>query len=303
MTKYIWIDKNILNDENMGYAKDLEQKLSIEILRCKTINEAINLMKNFDFLETKVIVSGRLYLDFVTSFKENLINMRIAPKIIIFTSNVDRFLERNKEYNNIDKTFYNSGGIATIYDEIENFFKSKDDNDDKNGPLFTTQALDRQIPRIDSSLSLISNNETKSSNLLDELELVFEYIDKKEKLILPLFFKSLIDNISSENLENYTNLIYNTYSEKSDLIKELLDPIISLKNIPIEILAKYYARLYTLPTDFHRNLNKDLRSNQKDKYLPFIKTLYEGVKLKSFPLSRDEKLYRGSKLSKEEMEN
>ena len=171
MTKYIWIDKDILNDENMGYAKDLEQKLSIKILRCKTINEAINLMKNFDFLETKVIVSGRLYLDFVTSFKENLINMRIAPKIIIFTSNVDRFLKRNKEYNNIDKTFYNSGGIATIYDEIENFFKSKDDNDDNNGPLFTTQTLDRQLPRIDSSLSL-TNNETKSSNLLEGHSLI-----------------------------------------------------------------------------------------------------------------------------------
>ena len=40
--------------------------------------------------------------------------------------------------------------------------------------------------------------------------------------MLPLFFKSLIDNISDDNIENYTNELYETYSkEKEEYIKEL----------------------------------------------------------------------------------
>ena len=42
--------------------------------------------------------------------------------------------------------------------------------------------------------------------------------------------------------------------------------------------------------------------NKVDKYLPFIKTLYEGVKLGSLPLAKDNKLYRGAKISKDEID-
>ena len=59
-----------------------------------------------EFEETKVIISGRLYIDFVKTFKENLIDMCIAPKIIIFTSNEKRFLDRNKEYPNVDNFYH-----------------------------------------------------------------------------------------------------------------------------------------------------------------------------------------------------
>ena len=45
-----------------------------------------------------------------------------------------------------------------------------------------------------------------------------------------------------------------------------------MKNIPIQILTKYYARLYTLNSNFYKDLNKDLRMNNKDKYLSYIKT-------------------------------
>ena len=75
----------------------------------------------------------------------------------------------------------------------------------------------------------------------------------------------------------------------------------SMSNVPIEILSRYYSRLYTSDSSFHKNINKDLGLNKKDKYLSFIKILYEGVKLKSLPLSNNNILYRGSKLSNEEI--
>ena len=112
-----------------------------------------------------------------------------------------------------------------------------------------------------------------------------------------MFFKTLLSDIDNENLNMYTNSLYNTYSKENHNIKFLLESIISIRNIPLEILSKYYARLYTIESNFYRNLNRDLGLNQIKKYLPFIKALYEGVKLKSLPLASDKILYRGSKIS------
>ena len=123
-----------------------------------------------------------------------------------------------------------------------------------------------------------------------------------EKLTLPIFFKSLIDNASINNMDEYTNLLYNSYSKDNDNLKKLLGSIKSIINIPIELLSKYYARLYTIESDFYKNINKDLGLNKKEKYLSFIKILYEGVKLKSLSLASNNILYRGSKISNDEVE-
>ena len=41
--------------------------------------------------------------------------------------------------------------------------------------------------------------------------------------------------------------------------------------------------------------------NKKEKYLPYIKILYEGVKLKSLKLASNNILYRGAKIFNEEI--
>ena len=81
----------------------------------------------------------------------------------------------------------------------------------------------------------------------------------------------------------------------------MLDDIISIEDLPIELLSKYYARLYTIESDFYKDINNDLRNDQKENYLTFIKILYEGVKLKALELAEDKILYRGSKISTEEI--
>ena len=116
-----------------------------------------------------------------------------------------------------------------------------------------------------------------------------------------MFFKSLIDSISNENIEEYTKSLYNIYSKDNDKIKILLEQIVNMKNIPTEILIKYYSRLYSLYSNFNKDLNKNLRINNKDKYLPYIKTLYKGVKLKSLPLANNNILYLFGNLSSDEI--
>ena len=275
MSKFIWIDPNISNEENSGYVDNIEKNNNIKLKLFKNINEAICYMKKLEFEETKVIISGRLYIDFVKTFKENLIDMCIAPKIIIFTSNEKRFLDRNKEYPNVDN-FYHLGGIATIEDEIIEFLTN---NEIKN------------IKKIDS----------KNIQETYESKLIFEYIDCKEKLILPLIFQSLIHNNLSENLEKYNNYIYNTYSKDSEEIKQLFEQILPFQNIPVEIISKYYARLYSIDSNFFKDLNRDLRLSKIENHLSYIKTFYEGVKLKSLKLANDKELYRCSKLSIDEI--
>ena len=144
-------------------------------------------MKYIEFQETKVIISGRLYSEFVKKFNENIIDICVAPKIIVFTKNKEKFIEYNKEYQNNIDLFYKFGGIATTFDEIKKFLKD------------------------DNKLQTIQKS--------DDIQLTFEYIDSIEKLTLPICFKSLIDNASNDKMEEYTNFLYNTYSKDNDKLK------------------------------------------------------------------------------------
>ena len=245
----------------------MESNGSIFFKLFKNIETAIEQLKYIEFKETKLIISDNLYTEFIKSFNENISDMYIVPKIIIFTKNKENFIKFNTD-NNHNYKFFSYWGLATSFNEIKDF---------------------------------LTNKEKQEIKIQEDVQLTFEYVDKKEKLILPLFFKTLIDNESNVNIENYTNILYETFSQENLEIKELLGSIASINNIPIEILSRYYSRLYTADSSFYKNINKDLGLNKKDQYLPFIKILYEGIKLKSFPLSNNNTLYRGAKLSNEEI--
>ena len=265
-TYVIWIDSNIDKAENTAYVNELNQIGSIKLRLFKEVDKAIKHMKMIDFKETKLIVNDNSYSEFVQKFKENIIDMCIAPKIIIFTRNKEEFIEKNKDYNK--DIFYSYGGIAISFEEIKNFLKKE--------------------------------NKIKI-NSDDDILLTFEYIDNINKLALPMFFKTLIDIQSINNMEKYTNKLYEKYCNEKEELKELLGSIKEIYNIPIEILCKYYAKLYTADSNFYRDINKDLGLNKKEEYLSYIKILYEGVKLKSLPFATNNILYRGSKISNKEV--
>ena len=275
-SKVIWIDPHIENIENIAYVNELISYYFAKVKTFKNVQSAIQYIKEIKFYETKIIVTSSIYSDLVEAIKENITDIYFAPKIIVFTSSFPHFYEKNKDYQKID-IFYKYGGITTSFNNVKTFL------------------LD------DSNVIINENNILQKYNKLpNEVQLTFEYIDCKEKLMLPLFFKVLISDIDNYNLKVYTNLLYNTYS-KEKKIEALLNSIKSVTNIPIEILSKYYSRLYTIESDFYKDLNRDLGLNKTSNYISFIKVLYEGVKLKSLPLSSDKVLYRGSKISNNEI--
>jgi len=270
ITNIIWIDPNVNNKENTLYLEELKKIKKTKISCFTNVRKALTLIKKIKFSETNIIISGSIYNEFIEKFEANLTDIFIIPKIIIFTSNKERFIESNKNYNNKINSFYSLGGIQTSFNDIKNFL---------------LKPISKPIIKKDRD---------------EENQLTFEYIDRKEKLVLPLLYKSLIEVTSTDKIEKYTEYLYNKYSENKE-IKKLLYSIKNISDIPIELLSKYYTRLYSIESPFYNDINKELRGNEKDKYLSYIKLLYEGVKLRSLPLASNNILYRGSKISNDEI--
>ena len=268
----IWISKK--DDKIIDFLKTFESSRFYKCYYFHSNEEAISKIKTFRFEETFIIVNGNLYIQFIEQFQNNLKDLYIVPKIIIFTDNKEDFINRNNEYKKIiNHPFYNSGGIKSNFDEINNFISN---------PI-----CERKI---------LSNN-------YDDKHLVFEYIESKEQLLLPMFYKTLLEVISNDKINSFNQFLFNKYHNKSDSLDILLNSIKSVSEIPIELLSKYYTRIYTEQNSyFYGDLNKDLRENKRNDYLSFIKVLYEGVKIQSLPISSDKILYRGSLLSKVEIE-
>ena len=185
MSIIIWIDREIYNEENQGYVKDLEQLGYKKLRLFEKIGEALDYMKSIQFEETKIIVSGRLFNEFINIFKANILDICFMPKIIVFTGNKKRFLSYNQDYLKIENKFYTYGGIATIIDEIKDFLNKENNNINKN------LLIDSQMNQNDSnnnSISLINQDKPKEIKNNVDVQLTFEYIDNKYKLILPLFY-------------------------------------------------------------------------------------------------------------------
>ena len=265
----IWIAPNVDNEENKIYCERIKSLDLVQLKTFKEIKGAIKYLKTIKFTETKILISSRLYYDFVKCFQENLIEMNIAPKIQIFTRNKEK-VENNEDYQNTD-SFYRFGGIAIKFKEVKEFLN---------------KGIEK---RKEYKFETINTKEP------DNIPMTFEYIDRIEKIVLPILFKSIIDDIPIVNMDNYTITLYNEFEDSAD-IRLLLGSIYSIPNIPIEILSKYYARAYTLESKFYKYMNEDLLHNQIKNYEQYIKTLYEGVKLKALPLATNKKLYRGGKI-------
>ena len=279
LNNILWIDPNIDSEKN---AKELKSKLdSMGVQIFKNINLSINHLKSIKSSKVKVIINEEVFPQFIQKFKENIVDMCFFLTIIIFKKNKSQKGLANNSNNDIDynkneQIFYQLEGIISKFEELKNFINEEAE---------------------------VKEPEVKKKNLFDtEVQLTFEFIDKKEQLLLPLSFKSLIEKTSTDNILHYTNSLFKIYSQENNDIRKLINSFIYVPKMTVGIMSKYYAKLYSIESGFYRDLNEGLRLNKAEKYLPFIKTLYEGVKLKILPLASDNILYRGTKISKFEID-
>jgi len=188
----IWIDKNINNIENQSYLTILKGG-NFEIDTDKDIESGLKEIKDKknNFKDIYVILSGSFYQVFILKFKENLKNIFVVPKFIIFTSDKELFLEKNSNIKDIiENKFYNQGGIQTLVEGVYDDFL------------------------INKSWKKNFNTENKGLNTeIKEEQYTFECINDILELYYPVFFKSFFELNKNDIFGELTHYLYDSYKE------------------------------------------------------------------------------------------
>jgi len=179
-----------------------------------------------------------------------------------------------------------------------------------NNDLFDTKLIFSDPAQIEQFI----NNEIQEEN-----DLTFDIIENFEQLIIPSYYSYLLEDVNISEINYFNDFLSRNFLPISEIDIDLqnqenLDKLenktinklinqIKYKKLPKEILIKYWLRIYSLQSEFFKNLNKSLRNsnNQAYFYYPFIKLCYEGIK-KGFLKSNTQEIYRCSKISKNEFE-
>ena len=245
---------NNINILNIDNFNDIDNAIK-EIKKIKFIK------KQLSFTDLRIIIAPNLYRKLKDKFfYENLDKITVIPKIVIFTEKGEGHFLQNYE-NDKSNPFFQFCTIKTTIEELKIFIED--------------------------------DLQSKKFDIMDTVDqLTFDKVDTKEKLSLHLFYKVLIDTTEIKYIDNFTKELYNKY-QGNNALKTLFEPIMEAKNIPIELLAKYYIRAYTIESPFYRELNEDLRKTDNKKvsfYLIYIKYLYESIEYKIFSLVKETKL-------------
>ena len=160
----------------------------------------------------------------------------------------------------INDGFYNPGGVYDDFVELKKDIKLK-------------------MEKMESNINI----NPRIKNKIDyEGVLTFDYLENEEDLLAPALYKDIITNekITYEHCKNFHNFIL-SFNEIE--LNKLIKNLDLFKYIPLEILSKYWARCYTIESDFYKILNNQLMKSQMPfNYKTFIKMLYTGVDKNSF---------------------
>ena len=277
--KFIWIDPEIENEENKYHYIHIFEEKNINCKKFDNIDESFNYLKeeNNFFKEIVIIISGKLFNNFYHKFLLNIKSFKFSPTIIIFTHKrnmcINQLKMNNIYYNN---DLFNTKMILTNHEQMKDY---------------------------------IENNFQ-----LEPKELTFDLIEDLEQLIIPNYYTYLLEDVNKSEINYFNDYLIRNFLMHINLdkegkykkgIKEMSKLInqIKNKNLPKEILIKYWIRIYSLQTKYFYNINKSLRYKDENAYFyyPFVKLCYEGIK-KNFIKSYDKEIYRYSLISKDEFE-
>ena len=146
----------------------------------------------------------------------------------------------------------------------------------------------------------IFNRQLRFDNNSNPVEYNFEYITHKNQLIVPIYLSFYIRKLQKKQIRHFNKYMLEKYSKEDDIV-DLFKQINDVKEIPNEIISKFWARAYTLESPFYKEMNEDLRLGKINKYLSYIQIMYEGIKIKSFYFEPKKKLYRGTEFNEKEI--
>jgi len=283
INRLVWIDAKVNNDENRGYQNKLKTKYGLKIETYDKAEEGIKALEKIQFESIFVITSGSIYPEFFGYMQRTFSELRVIPFSIIFTSSTKNFIEKHK-FDQIgklyNKTFFNRGGVVDIFDGVIEF-------------------INEIYSKLDSfqTINKYKGIFTKNYSGLIVFEKVFD------RLNLPYFYEKIYYNehIDYNELNNFTIYFLKNFCSNKD-VEKLLKPLILFKEVPEEIISKYWARIYTYETPFYSVMNKALMKKEYKEFEVYIKLLYKGLMLNSYRPKFGAKLTRGTKLEKSEID-
>ena len=268
----IWIDLEMDIEKYKKYKKLIKSEINLKIIGFNTVCEAIDSLKQIRFIKTFIVCDENCYSKFIKQFKKDLNEFMICPKIVLFSDENTNY--SNKKKHKLKSSFFNLGGIKKNLSEIISFLKQNDLSIEKqlNGGIICQGSIQYN----------------------------FEQISDINQLILPIYISYYTDNPKEKEIERFNKYIIQRYSNEKDLVY-LFEQLLNLKEVPSEIISKFWARAYTAESKFYREMNEDLRYDYMNKYIIFIQMMYYGIKIKSFTFKPNSKLYRGAFFEPQEM--
>ncbi len=172
----LWFDENINNNANQLYFNQMKKLFKNVKGYNDILDEGFEIFYKNNFEIIYVIVSGRLFTKYIKKINSNLNRIINLPYTYIFTSsNFKKILLKELpdtkhilSYDTmieIKDDFYNPGGVYDDFDELLNELKNKEINSNLEVK-----------PRIEDKINY-------------EGILTFEYLNNKEDLLTPAFFK------------------------------------------------------------------------------------------------------------------
>ena len=279
----IWIDPNINNNENSKIQKLMKQNLSndYEIKTYDKISNAIEEIKNIKFKKTFIILSAKLIEEFNTEINKIKTNIYIIPELIIFTSETSKKSIETKPpkliFFNKNLVFCNHNNLITYLNVSENYHLNIDINSN-------------------------NNDITNFSSFNDDNNFfIFEYITSINDLILPIRYSSFIWEPSKSEIDDFNKFLIKKYQNCYNELNLLMNQILTDYEVPIEILVKYWLRLYTFnEPKIYLIINEGLNEGN-DQYDIFTRVSYSGLRLNGIKSLVNKPLYRGSKITLDEI--
>ena len=261
---------------------------NININLFNNLEEGFNKLLSLEFVSIFVIVSGRLYSQYYNKLKNNLNKIKCIPINLIFTSFFFKKILENKEPDidqvisydiktSINNSFYNSGGVFDNYDEVAKYLN-------KFNSYFSKKTFDE-----------------KKNELSYEGLFTFNYLKSDLDLLAPILYKDIITKkkISYDEIKEFNKYLLDIGNNE---INYLIEPLNILKYVPLEIVCKYWIRIYTIESIFYKEINNKLMNLEIKFYHIYIRTLYFGLESNSFSPNINDKLYRGSIINENEIE-
>ena len=110
-----------------------------------------------------------------------------------------------------------------------------------------------------------------------------------------------MNEVTKTEILYFNNFIKMNYPN-NESIQNLINQLEENKYISKNIVCKYWLHIYSLETNFYKDVNEKLRFKKGDFYYPLIKMCYEMVKKGYLTPIINKKLYRGTKLGITEYE-